>query len=442
MGSMTAQALAAIGGAGAVAVGTAGVGELREAMDAIERRRDAGFDGGMAFTFRNPARSADPTSALPSARAALVAAYPYSRGAGGGSVVLEAEVARYATSGAYDGLRAALEAGAEVLRSWGHRAVVVADDNALIDRAMALRAGLGWIGKNTNLLVPGVGSWVVLGSVLTDAELEPVAAGQSLDTVRPPQVGSGRDGAPGAQAENGAPATQAERGCGGCTRCLSGCPTGALVAPGVLDSGRCLSWLLQRTGSFPRQFRVALGARIYGCDDCQEVCPPSMVHASVVHTSMVDGEDARAGSHAGRVPIEDLLRCDDTTLLERFGSWYIARRDPRYVRRNALVVLGNVLAELDGHHRSPGAAAGSPVGDALAVGRHLLEDYLDHEDPLMVEHAAWAARRAGCDELLTIAPRAAHAEVRAELARPHPRLAGSLVVRSAARETRGDAPEP
>src|SRR6185295_8008395 len=103
-----------------------------------------------------------------------------------------------------------------------------ADDNSLVDREAAYLAGLGWYGKNANLLLPGQGSWFVLGSVVTDAPL-PVAA---------------------------APATD---GCGGCRRCLDGCPTGAIVAPGVVDARRCLAWLEQRPGPFPVEFRAALG---------------------------------------------------------------------------------------------------------------------------------------------------------------------------------------
>ena len=123
---------------------------------------------------------------------------------------------------------------------------MVADDNALVDREAAYRAGLGWYGKNANLLLPGEGSWFVLGSVVTDAPAAPPS--------RPRRCADG---------------------CGTCTRCLDGCPTGAIVAPGVVDARRCLAWLLQVEGAFPREHRVALGDRLYGCDDCQEVCPPN-----------------------------------------------------------------------------------------------------------------------------------------------------------------------
>ena len=145
----------------------------------------------------------------------------------------------------YRPLRAALGRVAEHLQSAGWRARVVADDNALVDRAAAVRAGLGWYGKNTNVLLPGAGSWFVLGSVLTDA---PLTAGTSSPRPVPD-------------------------GCGSCQQCLTACPTGALVGAGQLDGRRCLAWLLQAPGVFPPEFRVALGDRMYGCDDCQTVCP-------------------------------------------------------------------------------------------------------------------------------------------------------------------------
>src|SRR5262249_9416476 len=158
------------------------------------------------------------------------------------------------------------------LRIDGWKARVFADDNALVDREAAYRAGLGWYGKNANVLLPGAGSWFVLGSVVTDAPLLPDAAPQP-------------------------------DGCGACRRCIDGCPTGAIVAPGVVDARRCLAWLVQAPGDFPREFRVALGNRLYGCDDCQEVCPPNRRHAR----GHDDGDPAM-------VPLLELLAADDAVL--------------------------------------------------------------------------------------------------------------------------------
>jgi epoxyqueuosine reductase len=250
-------------------------------------------------------------------------------------------VARYATADHYGALRAGLGAVAGRLETDGWAARVLADDNALVDRAAAHRAGLGWFGKSANLLLPGAGSWFVLGSVLTDAPLAPSSA------VVPD-------------------------GCGACTRCLDACPTGAIVAPGVVDARRCLAWLLQAEGDFPEQHRRALGDRLYGCDDCQEVCPPNRRPAT-------DAPTPGSGPDPGEawVSLVALLESDDESLLARHGRWYIARRDPRYLRRNALVALGNV-----GRASEPAVVA-------------VLHRYLDGDDDLLRDHARWAAHELG-----------------------------------------------
>jgi epoxyqueuosine reductase len=265
-------------------------------------------------------------------------------------------VARYATGDHYGQLRSALEVMATHLRQAGHQARVLADDNALVDRAAAHRAGIGWFGKNANILVPGHGSWVVLGAVLTDAELpaaiEPVADG-----------------------------------CGSCRRCIDGCPTAAIVAPGVVDARRCLAWLVQAPGVFPAEYRVALGDRIYGCDDCQEVCPPNRRPGAVEPV----GPD-------GWVDLLDMLAASDDELLDRHGRWYIARRDPMYLRRNALLALGNVAPPDD-----PAVAAA-------------LTGHLAHREALVRAHAVWAVRRLGRDDLLVHLTGADDPLVMAELA--------------------------
>jgi epoxyqueuosine reductase len=264
-----------------------------------------------------------------------------------------AQVARYAAEPTHQRLRAVLGAAAAVLVAAGRRAVVVADDNALVDRAVAHRAGLGWYGRNTNLLVPGVGSWVVLGSVLTDADLEPP------------------------------PPAPMEDGCGSCRRCLDACPTGALVEPGVLDANRCLSWLLQTTGELPAEHRVALGDRIYGCDDCQSACPVNRLAPAV---------PVAGGGPGDCLTLAWLLSATDEELLHTLGAWYVPRREARYVRRNALVVLGNLE---------------QPLPAELL--EHLVR-WLRCEDPMLVEHARWAARHLGRDDLIVSSAAAAVAE--------------------------------
>ncbi len=326
--------------AGLDAVGVASAEPFESTRATLAQRREQGLHGGMAFTYRNPDRSTDPARTVPGARSLVVGALGYRSSARAAPDRPVGRVAAYARSDHYAELRACLGQVAQMLSDAGHKAAVVADDNALVDREAARRAGLGWYGKNSNILLPGQGSWFVLGSVITSAALEP-------STPVPDQ-------------------------CGPCRRCIDGCPTGAIVAPGVVDARRCLAWLVQADGDFPPEFREALGDRIYGCDDCQEVCPPNRQAESNHSTAGEVPDDDTAW-----VDLVELLESDDDELMARYGRWYIPRREPRYVRRNALVALGN-----------SGRGTDSDVVE-------ILHQYLSDPDPMLVRHAEWAARRLG-----------------------------------------------
>jgi epoxyqueuosine reductase len=327
--------------AGCVAVGVASAEVFEETRRTLHQRKARGVHGGMQFTYRNPDRSTDPGRIIAGARSLVVAAWDYT-----------ASVAAYARHDYYRDLRNALAPVAALLVARGWRAVVVADDNALVDRAAAHRAGIGWFGKNSLVLLPGLGSRVVLGTVVTDAAL------------RPSQ--------PVAPAEHG-------EGCGTCRRCQVACPTGALDEAGVVDARRCLAWLLQAPGPFPIEHRAALGDRIYGCDECQRVCPVNRA-ADRRHPAPLPEPDSRP-----RVEVLRLLGAVDAELLAEFGRWYIPGRDPRYLRRNALVVLGNVG---DG-------------GDPEVVAT--LARWIGGDDALLAEHARWAAIQLGRSDLVDAA---------------------------------------
>tara|TARA_B100000586_G_scaffold212878_1_gene159901 strand:+ start:1082 stop:2035 length:954 start_codon:yes stop_codon:yes gene_type:complete len=294
----------------------------------------------MQFTYRNPERSTTPTRILSSARSLVVGALRTAAPRLSEVTTGRLRIAAYARHDYYATLREALGRVAGRLEADGWQARVVADDNALVDRAAAVRAGIGWYGKNANILIPGRGSWFVLGSVVTDA---PLPEGQPMAD-----------------------------GCGSCQRCLDSCPTGAIVAPGVVDARRCLAWLVQAPGAIPVEFRESIGGRLYGCDDCQEVCP--------VGRSERDGEDF--GTPAADREASEILSASDEELLEDFGAWYIADRDPRYLRRNALVAMANL----------------APIGDGQAAA--LVGHYLSDPDPLLRAHAVWAAARIGRSDLL------------------------------------------
>ena len=295
------------------ALGVASVAPLIEARLEIKRRVELGLHDSMKFTFSKPDRSTSPADLLPGAQALVVAARSYRRadepspepGPNG-------RIARYAWLDHYQPLREALTAMGVRIRRDGWRTRVVADDNALVDRAAAYRAGIGWLGKNANILLPGAGSWFVLGSLVTTAPF--IANSAPLDD-----------------------------GCGACVRCIDGCPTAAIVAPGVVDGRRCLAWLVQRPGVFPEEFAEALADRIYGCDDCQEVCPPNRTIER-----RLKAPDAEPGAQ----PWTDLVTLatdTDATILSRHGRFYLPDRDPSTLRRNALLALGNVADPNDEH---------------------------------------------------------------------------------------------
>lgn len=368
-GSLRTDVERALLEAGLDAVGFTGVDAFPEVRRSLEARRAAGQHAGMSFTFRNPQRSTEPDRLLRRATSMVVAALGYVEPEPPRPHGPVARVARYAWRDHYQDLRTALGAGVEVLRAAGHRATIVTDQNGLVDRAAAHRAGIGWWGRNSNLLIPGAGSWFVLGSIVTDAELP-------------------ADGEP------------VPDGCRTCTRCVTACPTAAIVDDGVIDARRCLAWLVQDTGVFPRAFRVALGDRLYGCDDCQDVCPPGR--------STLAGQPGSAEAvpvtidgtrHLDAwVPVLELLEATDGELVERYGRWYIPNREVRYLRRNALVVLGNVGDGTDPDQRA-------------AVARFVRDD-----DPLLRAHAVWAAARLGFDDLVRAAAVDGDPIVRAEVA--------------------------
>ncbi len=296
--------------------------------DAVQSGRSAG----LGFTFRDPATSTDLRASFPWAESIVAVAHAYLPAAGdpGQSTPGTGRIARFATKDHYQRLRSGLNRLAGVLRESGFEAEVLCDDSRFVDRAAAVRAGIAWWGKSSMVLAPGVGPWILLGSVVTDAALS-------------------SDG-------------PMRRSCGTCDSCLPACPTGALLAPGILDSRRCLAAAAQSPGPIPIELREAMGDRLYGCDECLTACPP--------------GERLRAASNTsvGRVDLEEILALDDHALRSRFPQFYVPRNDGRYLKRNAIVALGN---------------SGTSRNSATLLG------FLETSDPLLRSHAAWALGRIG-----------------------------------------------
>ena len=210
---------------------------------------------------------------------------------------------------------------------------MLVDANQHVDREAAARAGVGFYGKNTMLITRRHGSWVVLGTLVTDVEIE----------ATPPL----------------------ELDCGECRLCIDACPTGALDEPGALDATRCLSYWTQSPAPIPEEYREPLGASVYGCDICQDVCPWNR-----------GIEKRRASADEGdvesNVSLADWLRTEAGELARRYDRLYVPRNDPRYLRRNALVALGNT------------------GGSEHAV---LAEPYAEGDDELLREPAEWALAR-------------------------------------------------
>jgi epoxyqueuosine reductase len=316
--------------AGCVGHGFASAEPFPEVRVRLAEAVASGRSAGLPFTFRQPEVATDLRASFPWARSLVVAAMPYLPASGSPEAAEpgSARIARFATSDHYRPLRAALGEVARLLSDSGHHAATLVDDARLVDRAAAVRAGVGWSGSSTLVLVPGAGPWVLLGSVVTDASL--------------------------------APTEPMRRTCGTCTACLPACPTGAILAPGVLDARRCLSAVLQSPGSIPTDLRVAVGDRLYGCDDCLEACPPG------------DRLLASAVPGRGRVDVYRLLAADDRSLRSAYPHFFVPRNEGRWLRRNALVVLGN-------------------TGGSGAVG--VLAGYAAHSDPMLRGHAVWSLGR-------------------------------------------------
>lgn len=295
----------------------------------MEGRLASGMSARLAFTYKNPDTATDIRRSFPWAKRLVVGIRTYLPEAGAAPRrPRHGRVARFAVADPYRPLREGLEAVARRLRDDGFRAEVVVDDDRLVDRAAAVRAGVAWWGKSTMALTPGLGPWFVIGSVVTDAE---------------PEVSG-----------------EMSRGCGTCEACLPACPTGALVAPGVLDARRCLAALAQSPGVIPRRWRPAMDDRLYGCDDCLVACPPGI--------RLSDRSDAEKGS----VELEWVLTAADRVLVDRFAHFYLPGRSPRVLRRNALVAMGN--------DADPG------LFDLVAL-------HVGHRDWLLRAHAVWALAR-------------------------------------------------
>ena len=331
-------------GASAVAVSAALADDSTNAhMRAAFARGDFAtwkYDGAYAATATRP------EALLEGARSVICLAIAYATPGPKRSGPLGGRVSNYAWASDYhrrvrrilDTVAKALDAraGAPVTR-------VVCDTAPLAERAFAERAGLGWIGKHTNLIVPGRGSFVFLGEIVTTLELEP-----------------------------GAPL---KKSCGSCTRCVTVCPTGALRGDYTIDATRCISDLTQRTGAIPAAMRALIGDWVWGCDLCQEVCPPTQ-RAQPAGA----GEFAASDSSAAFPDLVNLLALRSSQFKRRYARTAMGWRGGAVLRRNAAVALGNALDR----------------STVPALERALADD----PHAMVRGHAAWALGRIGSPRAL------------------------------------------
>jgi epoxyqueuosine reductase len=309
-------------------VGAAPVAAYEETERHINERRSRGLFADMRFTMARPEVSCHPETLLEGARTVVSAALCYWHDAGEPQEG-HGRLPRYTWYDAYSELREKLDALGQRL---GGAYRVLVDANQHVDREAAARSGVGFYGKNTLLITRRFGSWVVLGTLVTQAELE----------TTPPL----------------------DADCGSCTLCIEACPTGALDEPGVLDANRCLSYWTQSGSSIPEPCREELGSQVYGCDICQDVCPWNR-GIEKRRAGVAPPPDAEP-----HVSLVDWLEASDEDLAERYDRLFVPRNDPRYLRRNALVALGN-------------------TGGDESVARR----YAESGDELLREHAEWALAR-------------------------------------------------
>ena len=340
---------------------------VRDEAAALERVRSGMMDGLAWYTAERVRRMNRPKTLLDGARSviSLAMSYKTTEPPSGGDV-LRGRVARYAWGRDYHSLiksrvRRFIRELPDVLDE-PLRARYFVDDGPMNDRAAAERAGVGWFGKNTNILTPALGSWVFLAEVITNLDLRPDAP--------------------------------LKKTCGECVRCIPACPTGAIVAPYAIDNRKCISFLtIELRGAIPRDMRPLMGDWVFGCDLCQDVCP---VNRKAAASREADFGKRRDFDAPELIP---LLSLDADGFRRRFEGSPIRRAKLGGLKRNVCVALGN-------------------IGDRRAVPA-LAKALRSDDEALVRSHAAWALGRLGGDDaesaLKAALARERDADVRAEL---------------------------
>ena len=319
-------------------------------LEVLREWLDRGYAGEMGYMERTADRRADVRAVLPTARSVIVLGTLYNTDRSYSTEVDDpgtALISRYAWGDDYHDV---LGARTEALRSWmlathpeSFESRAYVDTGPVQEKAWAERAGLGWVGKNACVINPELGSWLFLSVVICSVSLDP----------DPPALDQ----------------------CGTCTLCLDACPTEAFPAPGILDATRCLSYLtIELKGPLPEDLRASLGAHVYGCDVCQEVCPYN-------DRAPLSSDPA----WQPRLPLDrplltELWTRSDSDLRDAIRRGPMTRARVKRLRRNLAVALGNA-----------GAA-----GAAAALAESAADDpdtRASRAEPVVDEHVTWARRR-------------------------------------------------
>lgn len=311
----------------------------RDRDAALSRVKSGQMDGLPWFTESRVRRGSVPQELLPGARSIICLGLSYldpedeeKAGSGAGNVARYARVKDYHR--AMKRRMKALVRGLEETLDTSVGARWYVDDGPMLDRAAAARSGLGWFGKSTNILTQTHGSWLLLGQIVTDLELEPDAP--------------------------------LKKTCGSCVRCIDDCPTGAIIAPYVVDNARCISYqTIENRGVIPLEMRPLIGDWVFGCDICQDVCPVN--RKSGISLQPIQKADAVGTS--GQLDLVELLALTEDQFRSRFQGTSIMRAKRIGLQKNACVALGNQQTE-----------AGVPA----------LMAAMTNDEPLIRGHAAWA----------------------------------------------------
>ena len=357
------------------ALGVSGV-DLGRAGQGLQQWLQQGFHGEMDYMERHGLMRSQPAQLVPGTRSVIAVRMNYLPpsalplpGQAQHLPATQAVIARYALGGDYHKLmRRRLQQLADrisdAIGPFGYR--VFSDSAPVMEVELARRAGLGWRGKHTLMLSRDAGSFFFLGELFTDLPLPPS---------EPPSEPEALPQAPD-RADASAAYDEAGGHCGTCTQCLQACPTGAIVAPYQLDARRCISYLtIELKGSIPTPLRSAIGNRVYGCDDCQTVCPWNKY-------AQVSPEQAFAVRHGlDRSSLIALFQWSEPEFLERMQGSAIRRIGHVRWLRNLAVGLGNALSALQD---APETAT------QRAEIRAALQARQDHPSALLREHVAWA----------------------------------------------------